>query len=79
MLNAVGDTTVAMGFKQWCERPTVDLNSLDDSDKLPELEGQSTDDNDDARSDTGSDTSVATYDTNYFDDRVPHDEKPPCA
>ena len=80
VLNAKGAMTVAMGVKQRCKQRTViTRDSLDSGDELPELQPESDDDFYETRSDTGSDFSVGTYDTNYFDDRVPHDEPAPCA
>ena len=80
ILNFDGAKTIANGFKIQVQAKKATIIDLDaDDSELPELQFESDNDCFDAKSEIGSDWSVDTYDTDYFDDRVPHDEKPPCA
>ena len=67
--NARGIATIFNGVK----RDILDLDTDSDLETAPPVMMMSSDD------DVSDCDSVATYDTDWFDDRVPHGEKPPCA
>ena len=67
--NAKGVATIFNGVK----RDIIDIATDSDLETVPPVQMMSSDD------DVSDCDSVATYDTDWFDDRVPHDERPPCA